>query len=73
MTGPYRLSRPTGQPSTVGIPLCYRTDADDDGTACALAFTPQMQADLLARFPSCSRCRAGMNAAKIYYAQRARP
>lgn len=72
MTGPYRLSRPTARPNDRGIALCYRTDADDDGAACALAFEPDAQQELMRDFPTCSRCRAGMTAAALYYAERAR-
>jgi hypothetical protein len=73
MTGPYRLTRPTAQPSSTGIPGCYRTDADDDGAACALCYSPDMQQTLLREFPTCTSCRAGQWAAKIYYADRVRP
>jgi hypothetical protein len=73
MTGPYRLTRPTAQPSSTGIPGCYRTDADDDGAACALCYSPDTQQTLMRNFPSCSGCVAGQWAAKIYYAQRGEP
>jgi hypothetical protein len=73
VTGPYRLTRPTGQPSNAGIPLCYRTDADDDGAACALCYEPEAQQALLWIHPGCTGCVAGQWAAKLYYAQRARP
>lgn len=76
MSGPVRLflcSRPTGQPSSHGVPCCYRSDATDDGAACAMCYSFGTQQVLLAHFPSCILCRAGMTAAALYYADRARP
>lgn len=73
MTGPYRLTRSTGQPSATGIPLCYRADGDDDGAACALCYSPDMQQKLLREFPTCTGCVAGQWAAKLFYPDWARP
>jgi hypothetical protein len=73
MTGPYRLTRPTAQPSGPGKPVCYRSDGTDDGASCHLCFDPGSQRALLRVHPSCAYCRAGMNAAALYYAERTRP
>jgi hypothetical protein len=73
MTGPYRLTRPTAQPSGPGIPACYRSDATDDGAACHLCFEPDTQQALLRVHPSCERCAAGQWAAKLFYAQWTQP
>lgn len=70
MTGPARLflrSRQTGQPSATGVPACYRDDATDDGAACALAFMPDNQQQLVVAYPTCTCCRGGMNAAALFY------
>jgi hypothetical protein len=72
MTGPARelLMEPTlrtGQPTPKGRPVCWRPRECDDNAACALAYTPRMQADLLQKSPGCEGCFAGINAAALYY------
>lgn len=71
MTGPYRLTRPTAQPSSTGIPACYRTDATDDGAACGLCYQFGTQQALMREFPTCAFCRAGMTAAALAYEREA--
>lgn len=71
MTGPARIlwdRRPTAQPSSDGVPACYRDLADEpDGSMCALAYAPETQQDLLRRSPGCERCQAGCNAAALFW------
>ena len=72
MTGPARAlltrsSMQTGQPVSEGRPSCWRDLAHDDGRACALAYTPNMQESLISRSPGCAGCWAGINAAVLYY------
>jgi hypothetical protein len=77
MTGPHgiplRSERPTGQPSVDGVPICYRTDATDDGAACALCYQFGTQQALVHHFPTCIGCVAGQRAAKLAYARGGMP
>lgn len=77
MTGPARdpfarTGRPTAQPVSEGVPSCWRGRDDDDGAACALAYTPEMQQHLLSRSSGCEGCWAGVNAAWHYYSLKER-
>lgn len=77
MTGPVRdmftrPSLPTAQPSSEGRPVCWRDLSHDDGNACALCYTADMQQDLLSRSPGCEGCWAGINAAVLYYTYKGR-
>ncbi len=72
MTGPVRelltvSTLRTAQPVPKGRPPCWRARDHDDGNACALAYTPKMQEDLIAKSPGCEACWAGVNAAALYY------
>ena len=46
-------------------PGCYTST--DNGHACACAFTPEQQQDLLAHTPGCELCVSGQMAAALYY------
>jgi hypothetical protein len=55
----------TGMNRHTDKPLCWR--AEDDGTACVAAATPDLHEQLMETTPGCAFCKAGQRAAWLYW------